>query len=77
MINIQEAKRGQYCQVRLKVEDVMDCGLVLRVPAGPRVLLRPEYLEQATLVDAPAPARKRTARKAAAVKPEQEIMEDN
>lgn len=75
MINIQEAKRGQYCQVRLKVEDVMDCGLVLRVPAGPRVLLKPEYLEQATLVD--APARKRTARKAAAVKPEQEVMEDN
>ena len=59
MINIQEAKRGQYCQVRLKVEDVMDCGLVLRVPAGPRVLLKPEYLEQATLVDDTANTKKK------------------
>lgn len=64
MIDIQKAKRGQYCQVRLKVEDVMDCGLVLRVPAGPRVLLKPEYLEQATLVDDTENKKKKKAKKA-------------
>lgn len=50
MIDIQEVKRGQYCQVKLQVDGIMAGGLVLRVPAGPRVLLKPEYLELATLV---------------------------
>ena len=64
MIDIQEVKRGQYCQVKLQGDAIMAGGLVLRVPAGPRVLLKPEYLELATLVNDAANTKKKKAKKA-------------
>lgn len=59
MIDVTQVRRGQFCQVRLQVDGVLAGGLVLRVPGGPRVLLKPEFLELATPADEQKPAKKR------------------
>lgn len=50
-MNIEDAKPGQYCLVRMRVQGVIGGGLVVKVPAGPRVIIKPEYLDDVTLVE--------------------------
>ena len=44
-MNILDAKPGQYCLVKVQVQGVIGGGLVVKMPAGPRVIIKPEYLD--------------------------------
>ena len=50
-MNILDAKPGQFCLVKVQVQGVIGGGLVVKMPAGPRVMIKPEYLSEVTLVE--------------------------
>lgn len=50
-MNILDAKPGQFCLVKVQVQGVIGGGLVVKMPAGPRVIIKPEYLSEVTLVE--------------------------
>ena len=57
-MNILDAKPGQYCLVKVQVQGVIGGGLVVKMPAGPRVIIKPEYLSEVTLVEQAAVVKK-------------------
>jgi hypothetical protein len=57
-VNILDAKPGQYCLVKVQVQGVIGGGLVVKMPAGPRVIIKPEYLSEVTLVEQAAVVKK-------------------
>lgn len=57
-MNILDAKPGQHVLVKVQVQGVIGGGLVVKVPAGPRVIIKPEYLSEVTLVEQAAVVKK-------------------
>ena len=60
-MNILDAKPGQYCLVKVQVQGVIGGGLVVKMPAGPRVIIKPEYLDAVFLEEATAEVAEATA----------------
>ncbi|MBR5889443.1 MAG: hypothetical protein IKY92_05305 [Akkermansia sp.] len=60
-MNILDAKPGQYCLVKVQVQGVIGGGLVVKMPAGPRVIIKPEYLDAVFLEEATAEVVEATA----------------
>lgn len=63
-MNILDAKPGQHCLVKVQVQGVIGGGLVVKMPAGPRVIIKPEYLSEVTLVKEQAAGVKKVSKKA-------------
>ncbi len=57
-MNILDAKPGQHVLVKVQVQGVIGGGLVVKMPAGPRVIIKPEYLSEVTLVEQTAVVKK-------------------
>lgn len=57
-MNILDAKPGQHVLVKVQVQGVIGGGLVVKMPAGPRVIIKPEYLSEVTLVEQAAVVKK-------------------
>ena len=65
-MNILDAKPGQYCLVKVQVQGVIGGGLVVKMPAGPRVIIKPEYLDAVFLEENTAEVAEATAEEAEA-----------
>ena len=71
-MNILDAKPGQYCLVKVQVQGVIGGGLVVKMPAGPRVIIKPEYLDAVFLEENTAEVAEATAEEAEATAEEAE-----